>query len=259
MQPASTGLNQGNISTQNVGAPNGNAVTANSTVSCPLNGGYDTASIQVTGTYTGVLTVQVQLDNGTWVDFTGATSLTNAASGAQAATIASATQGIFQVDVSGFNGVRVTAKAAVTGTAVVSIEAGAGSGIVGIDTPVTITGVLTTTPTTTKSAVSVNSAATTNATSLKATSGSLYELSITNLSAAPKFVKLYNKATAPTVGTDVPVRTIEVAANASRDIEFGALGKLFTTGIAFAITGAQPIADATAVAAGDVQLHGTYI
>jgi hypothetical protein len=41
--------------------------------------------------------------------------------------------------------------------------------------------------------------------------------------------------------------------------EFGANGKRFTTGIAFAITGAQAIADTTAVAAGDVQVHGSYI
>lgn len=256
---ASTGANTGTISTQNVGAPNGNAVTALSTVSCPLGGSFDTAAIQVVGTYTGVLTVQVQLDNGTWVDFSGATSLTNAATGAQTANIASAAQGVFQIDVSGFAGIRVTAKAAITGAAVVTIIAGIGGGVIGIDTPLTIAGTVTQTPNTGLSSISLTSAATTNATSSKATAGSLFELSIDNMSAAPKFVKLYNKASAPTVGTDVPVLTLEVAANSSRPVEFGALGKRFSTGIAFAITNLQPVADTTAVAAGDVHVHGSYI
>lgn len=128
----------GTISTQNVGAPNGNAVTANSTVSFATNGTCDTASIQVTGTYTGVLSVQVQIDGSNWVTLTGNSSLTNAASGAQSATIASAAVGMWQLDVSAFTGVRVTALAAVTGSATVTILASSGSGIIGIDTPLTI-------------------------------------------------------------------------------------------------------------------------
>lgn len=133
-------VSTGNITTQNVGAPNGNAVTAASTVSLVLSGSVDTASIQVVGTYTGALSVQVQLDNATWVTLSGNTSIINAATGAQSATIASAAQGVWQVDVSGFLGVRVTALAAVTGTATVTIIGGSGSGVVGIDTPITITG-----------------------------------------------------------------------------------------------------------------------
>lgn len=105
----------------------------------------------------------------------------------------------------------------------------------------------------------LTSAATTNATSIKATAGNVFEIAIDNMSAAPKFVKLYNKASAPTVGTDVPILTLEVAANSSRSLEFGNLGKRFATGIAMAITGAQAVADTTAVAAGDVHTSLTYI
>lgn len=102
-------------------------------------------------------------------------------------------------------------------------------------------------------------AATTNATSVKATSGNVFELTLTNYSAAPKFVKLYDKASAPTVGTDSPIAVLEIAANATRQVEFGNLGKRLGTGIAYAITGAQAIADTTAVAAGDVRVSMTYI
>ena len=101
-------------------------------------------------------------------------------------------------------------------------------------------------------ALTLNSAASTNATVIKASPGDLYEISLTNYSAAPKFVKLYNKASAPTVGTDVPTLTIALPANTEKVYEFGAQGKRFPSGIALAITSLQPVADATAVAAGDV-------
>lgn len=121
------------------------------------------------------------------------------------------------------------------------------------------TGSTTNTPTTGTTQISLNSAASTNATSSKTTAGTLYEISATNMTATTKFLKLYNLATAPTVGTSVPILTLPIPANSEVCREFGALGKRFTTGIAFAITGAQPISDTTAVAAGDVQVHGTYI
>lgn len=111
----------------------------------------------------------------------------------------------------------------------------------------------------TGSAISVTSAASTNASSQKTSAGSLFEISADNMTAAAKFVKLYNKASAPTVGTDVPVLTIPIPANGHVALAFGANGKRFTTGIAMAITGAQPVADTTATAAGDVHVHGTYI
>lgn len=255
----------GAITIQNTGAPTGNAVTANSTVTLMTpNGDYGSAAIQVTGTYTGALTVQVTLDGANWVALGGTTALVNINTAATAANIASATQGIFQLDTSGFAGIRVTALAAVTGTATVTICATEGSGVIGIDTPVVLAAGAAAVGTVTVTqpsplAINLNSAATTNATSTKATAGSLFEISASNMTAAIKYLKFYNKASAPTVGTDVPVLTIPIPANGVYAAEFGANGKRFTTGIAFAITGAQAIADATAVAAGDVQVHGSYI
>jgi len=104
----------------------------------------------------------------------------------------------------------------------------------------------------------LNSAATTNATSLKATAGNVFVVAASNVSASGRFVKFYNKATAPTVGTDVPVLVVPVAANSTVAIEFGILGMRFATGIAYAITGAIADADTTAVGAGEVKLHITY-
>lgn len=104
----------------------------------------------------------------------------------------------------------------------------------------------------------LTSAASTNAATVKSSAGSLGELSVFNPSAAAVFVKLYNKASAPTVGTDIPTVTIPVAAGALVSLEFGQMGKRFSTGIALAITAAAAASDTAAVAAG-IQVHGTYI
>jgi hypothetical protein len=109
----------------------------------------------------------------------------------------------------------------------------------------------------TPSAFSTTAAASTNATSVKTSAGSLFEISVTNPTASPVFFKLYNKASAPTVGTDTPVLIIPIASGGYAIEPFGANGKRFTTGIAWALTGAIASADSTAVAAG-VLVHGTY-
>jgi len=263
MPPNTTGTNKGTISAQNVGAPNGNAVTANSTVIAQLGGGFDTASIQVVGTYTGALTVQVQNDGGTWVTVSAATALTNAATKVQSATIASAAQGVWYINVSGVNAVRVTALAAVTGSAVVTIIGGTGTGAVTVDNPITFAAsqVVTAYPTT-GSALSVVTTASTNASAPKTSAGNLFEVTVSNPTATPIYVKFYNKASAPTVGTDVPVLTLAVPATAAgvgeKTYNFGAIGKRFTTGIAMAATAAAAATD-TGVAVAGVQIHGTYI
>ena len=260
-------IGSGNITTQNLGAPTGNAVTANSTVSAVLGGTSGSANIQVRGTYTGVLSVQITLDGDLWVTLSSAASLTNMATGAQSATIASAAQGIWQLDAAGVVGVRVTALAAFTGTAVVTIIAGGSSGVVTLDNAITLgagTSSIGIVSTPLGSAIQVTSTASTNASVQKASAGSLFEISVSNPTATPAYVKLYNKASAPTVGTDVPVLTITAPATSATQqpsantLTFAQIGKRFTTGIAMAIT-AGPLATDTAVAVAGVQVHGTYI
>lgn len=107
-------------------------------------------------------------------------------------------------------------------------------------------------------ALSVVTAATTNASIQKSTAGNLFELTVSNVTASSMAVKLYNKATAPTVGTDVPLVTQVVAAGGTTVLSFGELGKRFTAGIAMAVTAQPAVADTTAAAAG-AQIHGTYI
>lgn len=105
----------------------------------------------------------------------------------------------------------------------------------------------------------VNSAATTNATSIKASSGAVFSISASNTGAAAAFVKFYNKASAPTVGTDVPIITLTIPAGGSVSLPFGQFGLRFSTGIAMAITNLAADTDTTAVAASQVKVLTSYI
>ena len=105
----------------------------------------------------------------------------------------------------------------------------------------------------------LNSAATTNATSVKNTSASLYSLVASNTGASIRYLKLYNKASAPTVGTDIPVLTLPIPAGSFINPPLGAMGARFATGLAYAITGAAADADTTAVAAGEVKVKLDYV
>jgi hypothetical protein len=67
-------------------------------------------------------------------------------------------------------------------------------------------------------------------------------------------VKLYNKATAPTVGTDVPEMVIRVLAGSNIELTPGLQGYRFPLGLGIAITGLAADTDTTAVAAGQVKV-----
>lgn len=98
----------------------------------------------------------------------------------------------------------------------------------------------------------LSAAASTNPTSVKASAGNLHRVRGNNANAAKRYLKFYNKATAPTVGTDTPVLTFELAASAPFDIDLGARGQFFSTGIAYAITTAAADADTGVLTAGDI-------
>jgi hypothetical protein len=94
------------------------------------------------------------------------------------------------------------------------------------------------------------SAATTNSTLVKSSAGRVLGWSLANTTAAWKYVKLHNQATAPTAGTGV-VRTIAIPPNGVREMAIEG-GVAFATGIGLTITNLSADADATAVAVGDV-------
>lgn len=258
LPPALGSDSAGTITTQNL-VPAGVA-TNNSSISLPT-GGRNTLVVQVSGTYTGALSLQGTVDGTTWYTLGGSALLLNIGTAVPAATIASAATGIWQAGITGLSNVRIVALAAVTGTATVTLRAADGNALVALDSALpsgtNALGGVTATPVT-GTAFTLVTAATTNPTVLKATTGSLYELLITNTSAAAIYVKLYNKATAPTVGTDIPLASIQVPANSEKAFDFGVIGKRFAAGIALAVTAGQASTDTAAVLTGSL-LSGTYL
>ena len=80
-----------------------------------------------------------------------------------------------------------------------------------------------------------SSAASGNPDFLKASAGDLTKFWGLN-GAAITYVQIYNKASAPTIGTDTPILTFPVAANAAFDVTIPNGGLYFATGIAYAFT-----------------------
>lgn len=101
--------------------------------------------------------------------------------------------------------------------------------------------------------IRIKSAATTNLTSVKTTAGVVGGIDVYNSGAGLAYLKLYRKASAPVLATDVPIAVFPIPANAGRSVKFGLPGIQMTTGIAYAITGGAADTDATAVAADQVQ------
>jgi hypothetical protein len=145
----------------------------------------------------------------------------------------------------------------------VEINAGRGFSAIGRSLPVVVNSVgttvaVTSTPQPSATQAQTNtakilSAASTNATNLKTTSGRIFGAVLANTTATWKYFRVYNKASAPTVGTDSPAQVYPIPPNSTIVVQIGgtSVGNP-TVGIGYAITGGSPDLDATAVAVGDV-------
>lgn len=97
----------------------------------------------------------------------------------------------------------------------------------------------------------VSAAASTNATSAKASGGTVVSIIGYNAAAALRYLKFYDKASAPTVGTDTPKLTIPIPATTAFSIDFP-FGFRLNTGIAYALTTGVADADTGALTAADI-------
>lgn len=224
----------------------------------------------VSGTFVATAQVQTSIDGTNWRNVTSSTAVLNLSTGAFVSSGNITAAGLYAIDVSAVSLVRIISTAYTSGTAnFVSIVTVNGNmqpsaASVAVTGTATVSGTVTANQGTLLTGTTYNlvTAATTNAASVKSTAGNLFELTISNPTATAAYVKLYNKASAPTVGTDVPVLTIPVPATAAGvgtvTLNLGILGKRFATGIAIAVTGAAVATDTTATVAG-IQINGTYI
>jgi hypothetical protein len=165
-------------------------------------------------------------------------------------TIASDSTGVISVD---DNGAALTVDNA--GTFAVQVDAAlpAGSNLIGEvnDRPSTDGGL---------SMHKTISAASTNATSVKASAGQVYSVQVMNINSAARYLKLYDKASSPTVGTDTPVKTLLIPGNtagAGMVLNWDK-GLVFSSGIAFALTTGITDADTGAVSANETTVNIDY-
>lgn len=169
-------------------------------------------------------------------------------------TITSNAYWVFSTMAANFTKMRVRATAYTSGTLTVHGLRAPDQAMINIGSPVSISGIPTvnTSPVTPTTHTLPSSAATTNATVIKASGGTIVCMSVSNVGAAIRYFKVYDKASAPTVGTDVPVKVVPLAAGSTYDLPTN-LFRL-NTGIAYAITGALADADTTAIGAGEVKV-----
>ncbi|WP_434857585.1 hypothetical protein [Bradyrhizobium sp. HKCCYLR20261] len=105
------------------------------------------------------------------------------------------------------------------------------------------------------------SAASTNATLVKTGNTILWGGLVTNVSASVKYIKFYNKATAPVIGTDVPVLVVAIPAGqvvSLLDLVGAWAGFKAVLGLGYGLTGGSADSDTAAVAAGDVIVSIVY-
>jgi hypothetical protein len=122
-----------------------------------------------------------------------------------------------------------------------------------------VSGTVTVNPVAPATPYFLNSAATTNSALILTGTSNVSSFYATNEGASVAYVKLYNKATAPTVGTDVPEMIIPVPAAASgvpgvANPNIGFHGFRFPLGLGIAITRNAVFSDTTAVGAGEVKV-----
>jgi hypothetical protein len=105
----------------------------------------------------------------------------------------------------------------------------------------------------------LNSAATTNGALIITGTSNVSAFYATNEGASTAYIKLYNKATAPTVGTDVPEMIIPVPAAVGglpgvANPNIGFFGFRFALGLGIAITRNAVFSDTTAIGASEVKV-----
>lgn len=115
-------------------------------------------------------------------------------------------------------------------------------------------------PTATQGGLSISrtiAGASTNSTLVKNAAGQLYGVVVDNQNAAVRYLKFYNKATAPTVGTDTPVLTFAIPPAGTLHLEF-ANGIAFDTGIGIGLTTGVADNDTGAVSASEHVVNVLY-
>ena len=209
---------------------------------------YKFVSLQLTGTWVGEVKFQASADNGTWFDVASQ----NVGVLLSPYVISMTETGGVKIPVMfKYLRVRVTAYTSgvvegvafghkqdsntgqISSTGEVTIASGQS---VGLSAGSAYIGDVKVLPTISKAAIplKVISAVGTNGTLVQVGASNVHFILIVSTAATPRFVKFYDQATTPVVGTDVPTHTFPLAVGAS-PIHAPAGGFNFTNGFAYAI------------------------
>lgn len=107
---------------------------------------------------------------------------------------------------------------------------------------------------------SVVAAASTNSTNVKATFGQVFALSLGSVSSSAAYLKLYDKATAPTCGTDTPVARFPIPSLTTGGVSNVAIpyGMSFFNGIGYCLTNGIADSNSGSVAASGFTVNIWY-
>lgn len=97
------------------------------------------------------------------------------------------------------------------------------------------------------------SAASTNSTLVKGAPGTVTGIVVTNINAAARYFRLYDKATAPTAGTDTP--KFRVSIPPAGVVAITGLSMSFGVGIGYAMTASGLDSSSDAVSASEHQIN----
>ncbi|HYE07667.1 MAG TPA: hypothetical protein VEL07_19265 [Planctomycetota bacterium] len=232
--------------------------------------GYRYACVQIAGTFVATFTFQGSNDNTNWFSVQAHNlSLANNVPGATGTGT-----GLYAIPLS-FRYLRVRATAYTSGTmsatALIdvipapSMQIGGAvalvSAAVGLNTGSNTIGAVQLTPAAAHGASSHHHriAQATNVVLVKASPGTINSLTIANLHATNAlYFKLYNSASAPTLGAGTPIEVFRVPAGQTLSVDCGGYGIRCTGGIAYALTSDLADTGVTNVAANDALVGMSY-
>jgi hypothetical protein len=92
---------------------------------------------------------------------------------------------------------------------------------------------------------------------IKASAGGLFHVIYQNTNAAVRYIQIYDKATAPTLSTDTPIATCQMALTSRGECDLTIYGVSGAAGLAWAVTTDDVAIPTTAGSSGD--LHATFL
>jgi hypothetical protein len=92
----------------------------------------------------------------------------------------------------------------------------------------------------------------------KASAGTTFHVIYQNTNAAVRYLHIYNKASAPTLSTDTPIATVQMALTSRGEADFSVFGISGSNGIAWAVTTDDVAIPTTAGTSGDLHMTLAY-